>query len=160
MGWVDLAIVALVIGSAMFGLARGLIVQVGAMVGVSVGLYLARNDYAPARDFLGMFFHRDAHLTAVSFALVFLLIWALCVILAQSLRRIIRFTPFGLLDRVGGAVLGIALGIITVELLLILASDSHDASLHASIHASRLAPMMQQAIPGLKSVIPKNLPLA
>jgi len=158
MRWVDVAIVVIIGGSAIFGLVRGLIVQVGGVLGAVAGLYLARHDYGAARDFLALFFHNDAHLSVVAFILVFLIVGLLVVIIAHGIKSVVRFTPLGMLDHFAGAALGVALGILVVEVLVLLASESHDASLRASLHASRLAPTLDHAIPGLRSLIPKSFP--
>jgi membrane protein required for colicin V production len=158
MRWVDIAILVIIVGSGAFGLLRGLIVQVGGIVGAVAGLFLAHHYYTTARNFLALFFHADSHLSVAAFLLVLLVVWLLVVLIAQAIRTVVRFTPFGLLDRLGGAVLGLALGVVLVQVLLLLAADSKDASLHASIHASRLAPVLNNTIPGLRSVIPRKLP--
>jgi len=91
---------------------------------------------------------------------VFLIAWALVATIAAIVRGAVRLTPFGVLDRLGGAVIGLILGLLTVEVLLLLASGTHDRSLHVSIHASRLAPAFERAIPGLRGLIPRRLPHA
>jgi uncharacterized membrane protein required for colicin V production len=159
MRWIDVGILVIVIGSGVFGLTRGLIVQVGGIIGAVGGLYLALHEYGTTRRFLALFFHADGHLSAAAFILVLAVVWMLVVIIAHGLRSVLRFTPLGALDYLGGALIGLVLGVLAVEILLMLASESHDASLRASIHASRLAPIFDHAIPGLHSLVPKKLPL-
>ena len=158
MHWVDVAIVIIVLGSAVTGLLRGLIVEVGAIIGAVAGLFLARQEYKTAESFLAVFFHRDAHLAMAAYILVFVIVWALITTLAMVLRSVVRFTPLGILDRVGGAVVGLLIGILTVAVLLLLAERTHDRSLEASIHSSTLAPKIEKDIPGVEQLIPTRLP--
>lgn len=160
MHWVDIGIAVIVGGAAFFGLTRGLIVEVGGILGAVVGLYLARANYHVALNFLAVFFHRDQHLTAVAFLLVLGIVWALVSMLARGVRGVVRFTPLALVDRLGGGLIGLALGVLTVQVLLVVAVRSHDASLDRSIYASRLAPAFRNTIPGVQSLIPKALPVS
>lgn len=157
MRWVDIAIVLIVVGSGIAGLARGLIVEVAAVLGVVAGLLVAREAYGPARDFLGVFFHKDARLAAVAYLLAAIIVWMLIVTLARLVRGLLRFSPLVMIDRLGGAALGLVLGIVAVSLFLQLAARVHDPSLHTSIRASRLAPIFRYAVPGLSRVVPRAL---
>lgn len=158
MRWVDVVIVLVVLASGLLGLRRGLVVQLGGIIGALLGLYVASQDYVDARNFLANFFHRDAHLAVAAYILVVILVWTIVVVIAQGIRAGLRFTPFGMLDKIGGAAVGLFLGVLTVEILLLLAVDMHDASLHDSIRVSQLAPMLRHAIPGIRSFVPKKMP--
>ena len=157
MHWVDVAIVVVIAASVIFGAIRGLVVELGSIIGAALGILVAQHTYRTALNFLALFFHKDAHLEVVAYILVFLIVWGLVTTLAQMVRAGLRFTPFGMLDRMGGAVIGLVLGILTVEILLLVASASHDASLHSSIRASKLAPTFEKAIPGLRHAVPQTL---
>jgi membrane protein required for colicin V production len=155
--WIDVAIVIVLAAGIIVGAMRGLIVEVGSIVGAVLGVVVAEHTYRGALTVLSLLFPRDAHLATVAYLVIFFIVWALVTTLAQVVRAAVRFTPFGLLDRLGGAVIGLVVAILAVEVLLLLASASHDASLHASIKHSRLAPAFERAIPGLRHAIPKRL---
>lgn len=158
MGWVDVTIIVIIVASALFGLARGLIVEVATILGAVAGLYVAKQNFSTATNFLALFFHRDQRLRVIAFIVVFCLVWLLIVLVAEGIRGVLRFTPFGLLDRLGGLLLGAALAVLVVEALLLLVSHVHDPALHSAIRASRVAGPLKHEIPGLRSLVPIRIP--
>lgn len=156
MHWVDIVIVIAIVGSIFFGMARGLLMLVAATLGAVLGLFIARQNYPDANDFLAAFYPRSPLLATISFVLVFGLVWLLVVLIAATIRGGLRFTPIGPVDKIGGAILGAVLGVLLVESLLVVAGRAHDPSLHASVRASQLAPAFSHVLPGLKALIPSR----
>jgi uncharacterized membrane protein required for colicin V production len=159
--WVDIVIIVIVLGSAVSGLARGLVLQLGVILGFIAGFIVARLTYRRATDFLALFVHKDAQLAIVGFVVMLVLVWAFCITLAESARAVLRFTPFGLLDRIGGLIIGAIIGVFMADVLVTLAYHAQNASLLHSLHASQLAPSFRNASPNLWGLIPRHvLPLA
>jgi membrane protein required for colicin V production len=156
--WVDVAIIAVILACIIVGTTRGLIAAVGSFVGAVVGLLMARYEYTSVESLLAHFFHRDAHLAMAAFVIIFVAVWGLASTLSLVVRTVVRYSPFGLLDRLGGALLGLLVGVLSVAAILQLASSTHDRSLRASIHRSELATVLKRAIPGLPNLIPSRLP--
>jgi uncharacterized membrane protein required for colicin V production len=154
MHWVDIVIVVAIVGAIFFGMARGLLMLVASTLGAVLGLFIAKQNYPSANDFLAIFYTRTPLLATISYVVVFALVWLLVVLIAATIRGGLRFTPVGALDKVGGAVLGAVLGVLLVEALLVVAGRAHDPALHASVRASQLAPAFNHVLPGLKSLIP------
>lgn len=154
MHWVDIFIILAIVGAIFFGMARGLLMLVATTLGAVLGLFIAKLNYPSATDFLATFYTRTPLLATIAYVLVFVLVWLLVVLIAATIRGGLRFTPFGPVDKVGGAVLGAVLGVLLVEALLVVATRANDPSLHASVRSSQLAPAFNHVLPGLKQLIP------
>ncbi len=162
MHWLDILIVVVVVASAVFGMAKGLFLQAALIAGVVCALFVARENYGGANDFLANFFTRSVTLTAVSYASVFLLFCLLVASIALTVRDGLRFFPgLGRVDQIGGAILGVVMGAVLAESLLVLAGRANDPMLSASLRSSYLAAGMRDFLPGIKSLIPDQfLPTA
>jgi len=160
--WIDVVIIVLVVTASVFGMARGLFLQ-GALIGGAVGgLFVARADYGGATDFLAHFYDRSTALTVVSYALIFILFFLLVGLVAITIRGGMRFFPkLGMFDQLGGAALGGIMGVVLIEALVVLAGESHDPALVASLRQSYLAALFRDLLPGITSLIPHDfLPTA
>lgn len=157
MHWIDYAIIAAVLASALFGAARGFLLEAAGIVGVFLGLYVARENYFTATGWLSVFFPKDQHLALVSFFLVTALVWLLVVLLAQTLSMAIRFTPVGGLNRFGGFVLGAVIGAVLVQALLVVGMRSSDPSIRSTIHSSRLASALRESRLNVAFLVPGQI---
>lgn len=157
MNWVDWVILALLAMSVIGGVIRGLLTQVAMFVGAFLGLLVANTNYGSATDFLGSFFPKTGTLAAVAYLLVFVLVWLLVALGAQTVRTVLRASFLGCFDRAGGAVFGLVQGILFVEVLVSIGWRVHDPTLHTALHAARLFPVFHRALPDLHRLLPKHL---
>jgi membrane protein required for colicin V production len=157
MNWVDWAIVVILLLSIVYGLTRGLLVQIATFAGGLLGLAIAKSNYQSVTDFLASFVPKTHTLTIIAYLLIVLLVWLLIGIGAQSIRTLLRLTVLGCLDRLGGALFGIVQGLLLIEVLVWLGGGIHNSTIRAGLHDSHLAPMLRDALPHLHHLMPKHI---
>ena len=121
MGWVDIGIVAVLLGCAIFGYKRGLVLQlvelIGLVTGVLLALYLTGGlvaNYAkPLADY------------RVTYPVVFLVIVGVTLLVAEVVGRVVgqvaQVTFFGMFDQVGGAIAGLGKGVLWLSIIIAIA---------------------------------------
>jgi membrane protein required for colicin V production len=156
LGWVDWALLAVLVVSVVVGLWRGLVFEVLSLVGWVVA-FIAAQAFAPGvAGVLPIGVPGSALNHGVAFALTFvlaLIIWALG---SRLLRLIIHATPLQPVDRVLGGVFGLARGAV---LLLAVATVVMLSPAQRSIawQQSRGAAWLATALQGLKPVLPEAI---
>ena len=151
--WVDWAMLGVLLLSTGMGLWRGFVFELMALLGWVVAYVVARG-YAPeVAPQLPVGSAGSALNTAAAFALVFfaaLFAWGL---LARLLRMLLRATPLGGVDRLGGAVFGLLRGMIVLLVLctvVAMTPAANSKDWQASLGAQRLA----QVLEGVKQTWP------
>ena len=121
MGWVDICIVAVLLGCAIFGFRRGFVNQavelLGLLTGVVVALYLTgglvQNYAKPLAGY------------PLTYPVVFLAIVAIALLVAQVVGRVaaevVQVTFFGMFDQIGGAAAGLVKGMLWLSICLTIA---------------------------------------
>jgi membrane protein required for colicin V production len=114
MNWFDLAIVGVVLLSALFAFARGIIREVIALAAWVAG-FIAAIAYAGALanafPWLNM---TPVAKQALAFVLILVLVLIVGAIVARALAGLIRAIGLGFMDRILGLVFGVARGFIVV----------------------------------------------
>lgn len=136
------------------GFRRGFIMEVAVILGAVVALGVAKLAYPGVRHELAHVAAKSAWLSAISYLGVFLIVWSAILILARIARMAARFLMLGLLDRVGGAVLGMLQSALLLELLLYLGKRVPNHALHLAIKHSALAPAFLRAVPVVDRLFP------
>ena len=159
MGWVDIGIVAALLGCAIFGYRRGLVHQLvellGLVGGVLLALYLTGGLVANYAKPLAAY--------RITYPVVFLAIVGVSLLVSQVVGRItgevMEVTFFGWFDQVGGAIAGFAKGTLWVSIWITIAFHLHfggpvDAQLRKSSLAGPLSKMLPAAFSVVKSYAP------
>jgi membrane protein required for colicin V production len=126
-GWVDLALLALLLVSVVIGLWRGLLFEVMSLAGWIAAYICAQALGAQLAPHLPFGAPGSAPQVAAAFVIVFVLALIVWSLLSSLLRRLIQASPLSGLDRLLGAAFGllrgvlIALVIVTVVQLMPLA---------------------------------------
>ena len=117
----DLIVIGIVGLSAVFAFWRGLIRVVMSLVGL-VAAVLAAIHLSPAASNL-LLVLSDNPITRylVAFALIFIVVALICALLGWLLSRAVRAIGLGFVDRVLGAVFGVARGVLIVVIAVLLA---------------------------------------
>jgi membrane protein required for colicin V production len=159
--WVDIALLAVLGLSAAVGLVRGLVFEVLSLLGW-VAAYFAAQWFAPALAVhvpVGQPGSALNHGAAFAGAFIAaLLVWA---VLARLVRAVIRATPLSIVDRVLGALFGVARGMVVllaVATVVGLTPLSKSAAWQASQGRSWLQAAMQVLKPVLPSQLSQHLP--
>ncbi len=121
MNWFDLAIVAVVLLSALFAFARGIIREVIALAAWVAGFVAA---IAYAGSLAGIFSSLDmppVARQALAFVLILVVVLIAGALLARVLAGLIRAIGLGFMDRLLGLVFGVARGLIVVVAFAVVA---------------------------------------
>ncbi|MBE0433665.1 CvpA family protein [candidate division WOR-3 bacterium] len=141
MVWIDIAIIVIVIGLIIHGIATGLIRGAFDIAGIIFGYVLAAGYSA------------TVNLPQIlAFLLIFIVVMVAFSIAGRIVSKIIHITPLGLIDRVLGGILGVAKGLIICFVFLLalmfIKKDSRALSrsqfapqiVNLGINASRVLP--------------------
>jgi uncharacterized membrane protein required for colicin V production len=122
MGWVDIGIVAVLIGCAIFGFRRGFVQQavelLGLLTGVMLGLYLTGG--------LVQNYAKPLAAYPITYPIVFLAIIGIALLVAQVVGRVaaevMQVTFFGMFDQIGGAAAGLVKGMLWLSIAITIAT--------------------------------------
>ncbi|MFI4928764.1 MAG: CvpA family protein [Burkholderiales bacterium] len=152
-GWVDWALLAVLLASVIVGLVRGLVFEVLSLLGW-VAAYVAAQMMSPElAPHLPVGAPGSALNHGAAFAVVFVLALIVWMLMARLIRLIVHATPLTLIDRTLGGVFGLARAMV---LLLALATVvSFTPAVRAGPwQASHGAAWLGVLLSGLKPVLP------
>lgn len=109
MNWLDIVIVVVIAVATFGGLLIGLIAAGLSLAGVIVGIVLAGRYYLPFSQQLG-FIPEENIAQVVAFAIILVGVMLIALALAMVLRWAFSLIKLGWIDRIGGAVFGLAGG--------------------------------------------------
>lgn len=159
--WVDVAFLAILLMSVIVGLWRGLVFELLSLIGWLVAYVAAQwfaSDVAP---------HLPIGRTgsplnyAAAFTCIFVATLILCALVARLLRLLIRATPLSVIDRVLGAVFGLARAgvvMLVITTVVMLTSMAKSNAWKQSFAASSLNAALQTLKPMLPAKIAEHLP--
>lgn len=111
MNGLDIVILVVIAVATFGGLLIGLIAAGLSLAGIIVGVVLAGRYYLPFSQHLG-FIPEESIAQVVAFAIILVGVMIVAVALALFLRWAFSLIKLGWIDRIGGAVLGLAMGAI------------------------------------------------
>ena len=111
MNWLDIVIIVAIAITTFVGLKIGLIKAVLSLVGLIVGVILARIFYVPLSEQLG-FIPQATVAKVVAFAIIMIGVMVIAGVLATVLKWITSMIMPGWVNRIGGAAFGLVLGAI------------------------------------------------
>ncbi|MBA7642660.1 hypothetical protein ES703_50360 [subsurface metagenome] len=111
MNGLDIVILVVIAVATFGGLLIGLIAAALSLAGIIVGVVLAGRYYLPFSQQLG-FIPEESIAQVVAFAIILVGVMIIAVALALFLRWAFSLIKLGWIDRIGGAVLGLAMGAI------------------------------------------------
>ena len=153
LGWVDLAMLALLTLSILVGLARGFVFEVLSLLGW-IAAYFAAHWVAPQlAPSLPVGSPGSALNYGAAFAIVFILTLIVWSLAAGLVRRVLHATPLSLIDRLLGAGFGFARGMIVlmvVTTLISLTPLGKDPGWSRSLGR----PWLEGVLRGLRPVLP------
>jgi len=156
LGWVDWALLAVLLLSIAVGLWRGLVFEVLSLVGW-VAAYIAAQAYASTvAPLLPVGVPGSALNQGAAFALLFLLALIVWAIASRLLRLVIHATPLQAIDRFLGGGFGFLRGavlLLAVATVISLTPAARSPAWQHSQGANWLVAVLQ----GLKPVLPESL---
>ena len=117
MNWLDIVIIAVIAFSIFLGFRVGIIKAVLSLAGLIVGVILAGRYYAPFSEQLA-FIPQAGVAKIVAFAIILIGVMIVAGVLASLLKWAASVVMLGWVNRLGGALFGLALGAILCSALL------------------------------------------
>jgi membrane protein required for colicin V production len=117
MNWLDIILLVLLVVPTLIGLKIGIIKAVLTVIGIIVGVVLAGRFYEPLANVLS-FISNEGVAKIVAFAIILIVVMILAAIGATLIKKVISAVLLGWVNRLGGAILGLLLGIIFCGALL------------------------------------------
>jgi len=136
------------------GLFRGLVTELGAIIGVVGGFLLANRYYTEAMPYVNKVITDESWVGIVSYAGVFLGVILLTSLLAAVIHTIIGSTPAAWLDHLAGLLLGGLKGVLICCVLL--ACITYFLPNAEFVTNSKSVPYLQQATSYLQQYIPER----
>ena len=152
MNYLDIVIIVYLIISVLSGVAQGLIRSLLSIIGLIVGIILASNSYQQFGGVLTFIPNADVA-NIVAFVIILLIVVAIAAVIAFLLRSLIKAIMLGWVDRLGGGILGLILGALSVSALLAIVAKMTDSSL---ITGSALAAFFLDKFPMIMGLLPKE----
>jgi membrane protein required for colicin V production len=101
------------------GFVKGLILGIISLASLILGVYLGFRFSGPAADMISAHFHVvTPYLNLIAFAVIFLVVIIILFIFGKLLEKAIDLLALGFLNKLLGALFGLAKGIIFVSLIL------------------------------------------
>jgi membrane protein required for colicin V production len=150
MNWVDVVIIIYLALSIISGFAQGLIRSLLSIIGLIVGILLASHFYKQLGDILTFISNRNVA-DIVAFIVILLAVMVIAALIGLVLRSIIKAIMLGWVDKLGGAVLGLILGALSVSAILAIVVKYTNTSL---ITDSKLAAFFLDKFPLVLVLLP------
>lgn len=151
MSWLDIVIIIVIAVAAFGGLVIGLIASALSLAGIIVGVILAGRYYLAFAQHLE-FIPGEHSPQIAAFAIILVGVMLIALALAMVLRWALSLIKLGLIDRIGGAVLGLAGGLLFCGAVLAMWVKFVGAG--ASITGSFLASLLLEHFPVVLGLLP------
>jgi len=151
MNWLDIVILVLVVIPTLIGLKAGLIRAVLSLVGVIVGVILA-GQYHQALGEQLTFISQANVANIVAFAIILIVVMIIAAVLASVLKWLVSLVLLGWVNRLGGAIFGLLLGVIFCGALL--AIWAKFLGVRETFNDSALATLLLNQFPLILALLP------
>jgi len=150
MNWVDIVIIIYLCLSVISGFMQGLIRTVLSIIGLIVGIILAAHFYKQLGDALTFISNKNVA-DVVAFVFILLVVMGIAALIAWFLRSLIKAIMLGWVDKIGGAVLGLILGALSISAILAIIAKVSNSSL---ITDSKFAAFFLDKFPLILTFLP------
>jgi membrane protein required for colicin V production len=139
LNWLDIAIIVFLAITAVIGLSKGFVKTISILVGIILGVVLAGRFSGPVADWLSTALHNPTQAKMAGFAIIFIAVVIISLIIAALLRKLLSLLLLGWVDRLGGAVAGLVIGGLVCGAILTLITEHNFAGIEGTIRDSSLA---------------------
>jgi membrane protein required for colicin V production len=160
-GWVDWALLAVLLLSLCVGLWRGLVFEVLSLLGWVAAYLLAQAFTADAAPHVPLGAPGTPMNLAVTFVVLFMLALIAWTLSARLVRLLINATPLRLIDRVLGAGFGLLRGLLVllvITTVVLMTPAARSTAWRSSPAADRLTALLHDLKPMLPSSLAQHLP--
>jgi membrane protein required for colicin V production len=151
MNWLDIVIIIIIALATLGGFIAGLIASALSLAGIIVGVMLAGRYYLAFSQHLG-FIGQENVAQIVAFAIILVGVIIIALMLAMVLRWAFSLIKLGWIDRIGGAVFGLATGALFCGAVLAMWVKFLGAG--ASVSGSALASLLLEHFPFVLGLLP------
>jgi membrane protein required for colicin V production len=125
MNLLDYILIAVLVFCLTRGIFKGLVLELASIVGLLGGFYGAFTYYKQMAAILSVLIQNPVYLNIASFLIIWVLVYVVVSTLARILKYFMNIAFLGWLDRIGGALLGAAKGLLlAVALIVVLTAFS------------------------------------
>lgn len=154
MNALDIVILIIIILTTAYGIWRGMVSQIFSIAGIVGGYFAAVHYYIPLSQHLTFM---DAGVARIlSFILIFIACIVVAVIIAWLIGKVFKLPGLGLINSIGGAVVGFIKGFLIIALMVIflVAILPHDSPL---LNKSATLPYVFKGIKIIDNMIPQDI---
>ena len=157
MNAIDIGIIVITIFFVVRGIFRGFFKEIGSISGLILGIWVANSCYHILVEYITSYVDiawRNA-LSVICFALIFIIVMVVCVLIGWALQRFAKAVFFGWLDRSLGATLALVKSVL-ISYLIILAVTFFLPAQQPIIVQSKLAPVIISLYQSGSDMIPRE----
>ena len=150
MNYIDIIIAAIVVVFGIFGLRKGLIREAATLAGLFLGLWVAFHFSDFTADKLTHLWEIDPkYLNVIAFIVTFIVVAILVNLLGRLVAKLVKAINLGLIDRLGGFVIGGAKGLLICSLIIMLLNVFNEKKVLSdeAKEKSMLYPYVEQTVP-------------
>jgi membrane protein required for colicin V production len=147
--WLDIIIIAISLVLAFFGLRNGLIKAIFSLAGLVGGILLAGRYY---HAISALFFQDSAGAEVGAYILILVVSIVVATLLASVLERALSLVMLGWVNRLGGAIFGLAVGLLVSAAVLAAVTKFFGGG--EAISESQLAATLIERFPLLLALLP------
>ncbi len=153
MNWLDIVIAVILVISIIGGLMAGIIKILFTVAGLIIGVVLAGHFSGSLADKL-TFIHDSQTANIVAFIFIMIIIMIIAAILAFVVKKIASAVLLGWVNRLGGAILGLVLGMIFMGAILIIWTKY--SGINTAVENSWFASFLVDKFPIALNLLPKE----
>lgn len=157
MNWMDILMLVVVAISVFFGVKRGLIKEIFALLALILGIIIASRSYAFGGGLLVRVIPSVNLSNIIGFIVIFFLVVILLILAGRLLKELIQTVQLGWIDRIGGVAFGLFRGAVVVGVALTLINKYPILGSEIWVHDSSLASFFIQFIAYLWGLVPPHL---
>ncbi len=157
MNWLDIVVIAVVLGFTYSAYSAGLIREIITLVAVVIGIVVAGQLYRNLATDVLVFIDNEEAALAVSFLVLFGAVFLLGQVTAYVLKRTASLLMLGWADQLGGAFFGLLKGLLVVQILLIIFAAYPQLGLEDAINGSRFASIFLDDVDFILRVLPGEI---
>ena len=125
----DIILIVPLVWMVYRGFTKGLVVSLATLAALVLGIWAGIRFAGVAAGWLGQFIHIDEkYIPAISFAAIFILVILIVHLIGKAIEKLIDLMAMGFLNKLLGALLGLAKAVVIVSVLLYVISifDTHE----------------------------------
>jgi len=160
LNWIDIVILAILAWFTYAAFHAGMIREVVTILGAIFAVALAGLFYTDLAKDVKVAVDDQQTAEIVAFGMIFFAVVLASQLIAMFLKSAAAVLLLGLFDSLGGALIGLAKGLIFVEIALIFAVTFPALHLIDDVDGSVIAPLFLDAVPVLQNILPDEFKTA